>query len=297
MWHAILGVSRLNFLTFTLATLACTFAWLDWQSVELPLPRVLFATALALLGHIAVNAWNEYLDFRSGLDLTTQRTPFSGGSGTLPNHPAAAPTAKWFAIVTTTLLTMGGLWWCFTVDWQLAWFGVGGLLLILLYTGPINRQPWLCWLAPGLGFGGVICAGSVLAFMGSFPTAALWPTGIMLLLANNLLLLNQLPDIEADQANGRRHLAIVYGTAAAVRLFQQIWLLTFALVIIAVSLAQLPLASLWVLLLLPVYWRLYRASQQTTQLCQAMTLNVVLVHLVPLLLAVAWFFSPPAALW
>ena len=33
--------------------------------------------------HISVNALNEYLDFRSGLDARTVRTPFSGGSGAL----------------------------------------------------------------------------------------------------------------------------------------------------------------------------------------------------------------------
>ncbi|MFW2438612.1 MAG: prenyltransferase, partial [Arenicellales bacterium] len=38
----------------------------------------------ALLAHISVNALNEYSDFRSGLDLTTTRTQFSGGSGALP---------------------------------------------------------------------------------------------------------------------------------------------------------------------------------------------------------------------
>ncbi len=49
------------------------------------------APALVLLGalaaHGAVNALNEYADYRSGLDLRTARTPFSGGSGTLVDHP------------------------------------------------------------------------------------------------------------------------------------------------------------------------------------------------------------------
>jgi len=44
----------------------------------------LFVLLLALLGaflaHISVNTLNEYLDFKSGLDLETIKTPFSGGS-------------------------------------------------------------------------------------------------------------------------------------------------------------------------------------------------------------------------
>ena len=44
-----------------------------------------------LCAHISVNMLNEYADFRSGLDATTHRTPFSGGSGALPAQPKWAP--------------------------------------------------------------------------------------------------------------------------------------------------------------------------------------------------------------
>ena len=32
-----------------------------------------------LLAHISVNTLNDYFDYRSGIDLETRRTPFSGG--------------------------------------------------------------------------------------------------------------------------------------------------------------------------------------------------------------------------
>ena len=45
------------------------------------------ATLLALIAlvalHIAVNALNEASDMKTGIDLHTTRTPFSGGSGTI----------------------------------------------------------------------------------------------------------------------------------------------------------------------------------------------------------------------
>jgi 1,4-dihydroxy-2-naphthoate octaprenyltransferase len=34
--------------------------------------------------HVAVNALNEASDYKTGIDFNTERTPFSGGSGTLP---------------------------------------------------------------------------------------------------------------------------------------------------------------------------------------------------------------------
>jgi hypothetical protein len=54
----------------------------------------------ALFAHISVNTLNEYFDFKSGLDLTANKTPFSGGSGALPNTPDVAGVSfkGWLAI-------------------------------------------------------------------------------------------------------------------------------------------------------------------------------------------------------
>ena len=48
----------------------------------------------ALAAHAGVNALNEYSDYRSGLDLQTRRTPFSGGSGTLVAQPQYVEVAQ-----------------------------------------------------------------------------------------------------------------------------------------------------------------------------------------------------------
>src|SRR5690606_5293656 len=109
----------------------------------------------ALAAHVAVNALNEYGDFRSGLDLRTRRTTFSGGSGTLPSHP------QW--LVRALLLGLGALLTCAAIGLyfllrqpqllaSLLPLGLAGLLLVLLYTPWLTRHPWLCLFAPGLGF-------------------------------------------------------------------------------------------------------------------------------------------------
>mgnify|MGYP001567492110 CR=1 FL=1 len=46
----------------------------------------------ALCAHISVNTLNDYADFKSGLDLITVKTTFSGGSGSLPDNPSMANT-------------------------------------------------------------------------------------------------------------------------------------------------------------------------------------------------------------
>ena len=83
-----LGVARANFLLLpvTLVAVGAAAAACDGAFD-------LVTTIAALLGlvalHAAVNAFNEYSDFRRGIDLETERTPFSGGSGTLPGGEPA----------------------------------------------------------------------------------------------------------------------------------------------------------------------------------------------------------------
>ena len=65
----------------------------------------------ALCAHISVNAFNEYLDFKSGLDLKTTRPSFSGDSGTLPANPDFALSALLIAAISlvTPALVFAGL--------------------------------------------------------------------------------------------------------------------------------------------------------------------------------------------
>lgn len=70
--------------------------------------------ALVLLGavaaHVSVNAFNEYLDFRSGLDALTVKPPFSGGSGALPGQPQSAQSVLHLAITALGVVVVVGLY-------------------------------------------------------------------------------------------------------------------------------------------------------------------------------------------
>jgi 1,4-dihydroxy-2-naphthoate octaprenyltransferase len=70
---------------------------------------------------------------------------------------------------------------------------------------------WFCWLAPGLGFGPLMVMGTEVALAGQYTLEGFVASLVPFFLVNNLLLLNQYPDIEADKAVGRRHFLVVYG--------------------------------------------------------------------------------------
>ena len=78
------GVARAPFLLLPVTLVAAGVAAAAYDDRAFVLPSMLAMVGLVAL-HAAVNAFNEASDMLSGIDLRTVRTPFSGGSGTLPS--------------------------------------------------------------------------------------------------------------------------------------------------------------------------------------------------------------------
>lgn len=192
-------------------------------SINLSLALLVMVGALA--AHISVNTFNEYFDFTSGLDEITQKTPFSGGSGSLPAFPAAKNAVLIVALI-SLFITIGiGFYLLKLTGPILLPIGIVGVVLIVAYTRWINRFPILCLLAPGTAFGFLVVVGTYLSVT-TFGQSTM--NGLMLacvvslvpfFLVNNLLLLNQYPDIEADRQVGRKTFPIVYGKIVSTRIY------------------------------------------------------------------------------
>ena len=102
----ILGPMRVPFLILTPACVLLGIATAARSGLPIHPLQVLMVLIGAICTHISVNAFNEYGDFKSGLDARTQRTPFSGGSGTLPAHPNMAKTALITALVAFAIVIL-----------------------------------------------------------------------------------------------------------------------------------------------------------------------------------------------
>lgn len=287
-----LGVLRPRFLLLAMSSVVLAIA-LCWPAVIDPgfvLDAALLALG-ALAAHAAVNVLNEYHDFRSGLDLHTERTAFSGGSGALPAHPHRAGAALCLGLGCLALCVAIGGWFLLRkpeLAWRLAPLGAAGVLLVLLYTPWLTRRPWLCLMAPGLGFGPLMVLGGVLVLGGSLDGRGLLVSLVPFFLCNNLLLLNQFPDVQADRLAGRCTLPMLIGPQRAVRVLCLQWALAFGLLPLAVLLGLLPGATLVALFTLPLALRaawLLREPCSRGPLLAAMRLNVLVSLLTPLLLA------------
>ena len=211
----------------------------------------MLAMAGALLAHISINALNEVHDFRTGLDFKTQRTPFSGGSGVLPGHPELAGSVLLVGVSCAVAIIGIGAFFIRAVGWGIVPVGLAGLCLVLGYSSFITKRPWICLLAPGIGFGVLIVTGTAYLLRGNFQLLPFVAALVPFFLCNNLLLLNQFPDIEADRSVGRRGFPIVYGVKASACVYG-VFLLGSTLTIISGVLAGLfPLLALSALVSLP----------------------------------------------
>lgn len=288
----ILGVTRPNFLTLTLVCVLLASAVALQQNGGMLLSDLLVVTLLALAAHASVNAFNEYFDYQSGLDFKTQRTPFSGGSGTLVAAPHLANATLGIAILTLLVTIFAGLWLVWSHSFHLIWLGAVGVLVIYSYTQYLNRSPLLCLLAPGIGFGMCMTLGASWVLTGHL-TAGAWLSALVTtLLVSNLLLLNQFPDIEPDRAIGRRHLPIVWGPARSARLFAGLYAAAYVIIAVAVIAGWvtpwLLLVGLSLGLTVPLVQRVVRAPEQVAEQVTLLGLNVAVTHIVPLLMAVGF---------
>lgn len=287
--RAALGVARAPFLVLTPACLLVGMA-VAYRLVGRIDP---LQAALVLLGalaaHVTVNALNEYGDFRSGLDLLTRRTPFSGGSGTLPAQPRFAPLALVLAVAAAALTVLVGLYFVALRGMALLPVGLAGMALVLGYTHWITRHPWLCLLAPGLGFGPLMVTGTAIALGAGTSIAALAASLPPMFLCSGLLLLNQVPDIEADRRVGRRHIAVLWGARRATRLYAALVLAAHLSLIGAVAGGVLPATALLGLLPLPLALAAIRGAlrhaDDPLRLLPALGLNVALCVTTPALIA------------
>ena len=164
----IFGPMRLPFLILTPACVLLGAATASWSGAEIDLYYLTLAFVGAVASHISVNALNEYHDFKSGLDFNTQPTPFSGGSGTLPKHPDKAHVALITGLISLVVIAVVGIYFLYVRGLWLLPVGLLGVVTIVAYTKWITRNPFLCLVAPGLGFGPLMVMGTDFVLSGSY---------------------------------------------------------------------------------------------------------------------------------
>jgi 1,4-dihydroxy-2-naphthoate polyprenyltransferase len=285
----IIATARPTFLILTPCCLALAVAPVIAEQITINYLHVLLIFVGALAAHISVNMLNEYQDFTSGLDFHTQRTPFSGGSGTLLANPELAQLVKISAIVCLLITVLIGIYFLTIRGWGIVPVGLVGILLVYFYTQKITHWPWLCLIAPGLAFGPLMINGAYFVLSGHYSAAVALSSLMVFFLVNNLLLLNQFPDVQADENAGRCNLPILIGRKKSAWVYIGFMVLAYTVLVFCISLSYLPLYSLLGLLSLflaiPAGKMALQYANDIDNLKPALALNVVVTLSTPVLVA------------
>lgn len=257
----------------------------NWQ-------HLLLALVGSLLIHASVNILNDYTDWVRGTDKLVQRTPFSGGSGLIKDGAISQKIVLIEGIVTLLAALGIGLYFAYLYP-VLIWLVIAGALLTVFYT-PLLTKTVITEVFPGIGLGIIPVIGAYVVMQplgqGLITPQIIWasiPAGI---LVSGLLWINELPDIKADAATGRRHAVLLLGTLNAARGYVALLVLTYAFVVIPVALGVLPVWSLLGLLTMPIAFKAgtgaIKNHDSIEGIIPALGQNVLTVLATPVLMAI-----------
>jgi len=284
--------TRPQFLTLSvvLAFLGTTIAWYD---DSFNLWYALVAGFGLVLTHASVNIINDYFDYKSGIDLATRRTPFSGGSGILPSGLLTPRQVLWLGLGAFIITIPIGIYFIIASGWQLLPLLVVAAFFIILYSPFILKRPWPEWAA-GAGLGALPILGLYFVQTGAYTWQTVVASIPSFLLVHNLLLLNEFPDAEADvKANrktlpltiGKKNAAIFYAAAA---MAVYVWIFAWAMARV------LPVWTLLALLTLPLAIRAINGAvhnDDPSRLMPGMAANVMMILLTQLLLGIGFILG------
>ena len=279
---------------FLLLTPICVFLGLS-TSLATQSPIDVFMVFLVLAGaisaHISVNTLNEYYDFKSGLDLKTEKTQFSGGSGALPGNPEMAGMVLIVGLVSLMVTVVIGIYLILERGIQIMPIGIVGVVLIITYTQWLNRFPFLCLIAPGLGFGVLLVVGTHVILTGGHSPLPWLVSLVPFFLVNNLLLLNQYPDINADASVGRKTFPIAFGPEKSNFVYAFFMLAAYSLILLFIVKGYIP--NLGIIALIPMIFSLFsligaiKYSSKIGNYPRYMGANAAAALLTPLLLGIS----------
>lgn len=202
----------------------------------------------SMLLQAATNMYNEYYDYRRGLDNATS----VGISGTLVREGVAPDTVLTLARLTVATAFLLGLYLCQQTSWWLLPVGLAGAAVGYFYSGgpyPLSATPFGEIFSGGT-MGIVIIVVAFFIQTGFISAAAVLVSVPTAILIGAILLSNNIRDLDGDKLHGRRTLAILIGRGPATALLAamftlaDLWAVVLWLAGIVGPWALLALASL-----------------------------------------------------
>jgi 1,4-dihydroxy-2-naphthoate octaprenyltransferase len=284
-------ITRANFLPLTLVIVFAGLAAAFYSRHVLEGLDGLLVLVGALLTHASVNAFNNYFDYRSGIDRRTRKTPFSGGVEVLVKGKMSPSSAFMVALLSLMGAGVIGVYFLARFFYVLLPVMAYGLFVILLYTPVLARAHGVSEIVAGTGFG-LMGLGTYVTQTGVIEGPAIAVFVPVTILVALLLFLNEFPDAEVDQAAGRRHLVILLGKKKSASIYAACLAATYISIILAVLVGYAPIPVLISLATIPIAYKASRITlknyDQLPALVPAQGSNVIVILSTILLIGVGY---------
>lgn len=284
-------ITRANFLPLTLVIVFAGLAAAFYSRHVLEGLDGLLVLIGALLTHASVNAFNNYFDYRSGIDGRTAKTPFSGGVEVLVKGKMSPSSAFMVALLSLMGAGVIGVYFLARFFYVLLPVMAYGLFVIVLYTPVLARVHGVSEIVAGTGFG-LMGLGTYVTQTGAIEGSAIAIFVPVTILVALLLFLNEFPDAEVDQAAGRRHLVILLGKKKSASIYAACLAATYISIVLAVLVDYAPIPVLISLATIPIAYKASRITlknyDQLPALIPAQGSNVIVILSTILLIGVGY---------
>jgi 1,4-dihydroxy-2-naphthoate polyprenyltransferase len=260
-----------------------------WRYKELNYLYAFLTFAGVICLHASIDLFNDYWDYKRGIDTNTKRTAFSGGSGVLPRNLLKPNTVYIAAII---LLLIGSIIGFYFVL-------VRGIVIVVLLGFAIFSIYFYSNSIVNIGLGEVFVAikgsmivlGTLYVQVSSIDVLAYYIGATIGILSASVLFVNSFPDYNADRYKGRRTLVILIGKKRSAKIFPIIITCTYFLIIMGILLGYTKIYSLLCLSSIPFAIRgsiqLKRHYDEPEKLIPAMGAIVAYSRVTGILLAIS----------
>lgn len=182
---------------------------------NLHLPHFALVVIGVALNHLGLNLVDDVLDYRHAVDLKKggEKNFFTGGSGVLTEGLVKDTHMLGLAAAFFVLTALIGVYLACACGWPVFAVGVFGMASSIFYTAPPVRFGYRGFGEAALlvNFGPVILLGAYFVQAGTFAAEPLIVSLVPGFMMWSMIVINEIPDYEADRRGGKLNLVARFG--------------------------------------------------------------------------------------
>lgn len=288
-----LRVIRIRFLLSSVIAVSVGLVISWWQTNQIDFLHALLTFGGVLALHASVDLLNDYWDYKRGIDLQTQRTKISGGTGVLPEGLLESSQVYKAGIL---FLVVGSLVGSYFII-------IDGVIIAILLAFAVLSIYFYSTKIVDLGLaeffvavkGTVIVLGTYFIQSSQITTPSIMGGIAVGVLSSLVLFITSFPDHDADKAKGRRTLVILLGKKKATNVYWVFPIICYAIIGGGVAFDIFPTFCLIVFLTLPILIKcgktLRHSFDDLTKLLPIMNSTLLYSRLTGLLFVLSFIFS------